>query len=107
MYPKEATDPAANPTQITINAQGNAVPPSATVGASGATFNAAQACTLTFSPSCPFQGATNNVLSLSQGNNTENLISGVAQQTYTYYVTMSQEHGGPPQTEQFDIVVTS
>jgi hypothetical protein len=111
MNPKSAKDTPPVETPITINAQGVAVPASATISISangGADFNASYACTLTFTnpPGCPFTNCSNNTLSLSQGHNTENLSSGATAGTnYSYTISKPPEHG--PMTAQYDITVSS
>jgi|ERR1700730_10987665 hypothetical protein len=111
MNPKSAKETALVATPITINAQGVAVPASATISLltnGGADFNASYACTLTFTnpPGCPFTNCSNNTLSLSQGHNTEN-VSGtpVVGTVYKYTISDPPDHG--PTTAQYDITISS
>ncbi|HTA69378.1 MAG TPA: hypothetical protein VK776_13900 [Bryobacteraceae bacterium] len=112
MNPKSAKDTPPVATPITINAQGVAVPGSATISISangGADFNASYACSLSFTnpPGCPFENCSNDTLSLSQGHNTEDFSSGATSGTkYTY--TISDPLGqNRITTAQYDITVSS
>ena len=113
MSPTQESYDSPTPTPITINAQGMAVPQSATISISnngGAKINAAKAFNLTFTApnGCPFQGAVNNVLAVPQGsNNIENLTDGVVTQTYPYSITEQAGELGPPGGDVFDVVVSS
>jgi len=112
MNPKSAKETAAVATPITINAQGAAVPPNATISISangGADFNASYACTLTFtsSPGCPFTNCSNNTLSLNQGHNTENLSTGASSGTKYSYTISDPPDQHRIATPQYDITVSS
>jgi hypothetical protein len=112
MNPKSAKDTPPVETPITINAQGVAVPPNASISIGnngGADFNASYACTLTFTnpPGCPFTNCSNNTLSLSQGHNSENLSSTASSGT-KYSYTISEPPGqNRITTPQYDITVSS
>jgi hypothetical protein len=100
------------PKAIKINANGKAVPPDVPISISangGATFKAAQPCTLVFNPSCPFQNASGNRLQLTQGNNDAQLKDEVTQQKYTYSVvlTLKLRDEKKPLADPFDVVIGS
>jgi hypothetical protein len=106
-----------NPTPIIIDGTGTPRPLRAPISISangGAKFNvAARACTLTFSPSCPFQGAVGNDLSLPRGDNqVKSLINGVTEQTYKYTVALDghtralDDDPAGPRSKQFDVIVS-
>jgi len=112
MNPKSAKATADAATHITINANGVAVPPNATISISsngGADFNASYACTLSFTnpPGCPFENCSNYTLSLSQGHNTEDFSSGATAGTkYTYTISAPPDQDRIT-TAQYDITVSS
>ncbi len=112
MNPKRApnTPPVATP--ITINAQGQASPPNATISIKangGADFNASYACTLTFTGAsgCPFQNCSSNTLSLKQGHNPETLSANATAGTAYPYTISPPTTGHRITTAQFDITVSS
>ena len=97
-------------TPVTITVCGQAQPRSASISIlnnGGANFTATYACTLTFSPSCPFANGVGNDLTLVLGNNPESLKNPVTQQTYTYTVNPAKKPNQecPPTGDPFDVVI--